>query len=195
MCQNKDRCSLLRSLHPTCVPYMSGNKITLRGWVWPLRCLWLKCRRQLHIKNRCASWWNIIRSMGGQRSSLHSIWGWTEEVRQVASEIPLEGTSELWKWCGNNRGQSTAYVPCVREHQRSSQYGWRLRCLGMQYEMNWTERNLNATLVSVMIRLKAMGSHPRFIVRGAAWWEMCSQRVLSVECRMTLAGEWLEAGD
>lgn len=46
-----------------------------------IKLLAFQCRRQLHIKNGRASWWNITRSVGGQRSSLHSFWREMEEVR------------------------------------------------------------------------------------------------------------------
>jgi len=55
---------LLRSSHkycslsqetwiPPCVHCMLGNKMKLRGCVWPLSCLQFKCRGQLHIRNVC----------------------------------------------------------------------------------------------------------------------------------------------
>ena len=105
MCQNKACCSLLRSLHPTRVPYVSGNIRTLRRGAWPCRRSWFKTRRQLTLRTEVP--------LGGMSSGLRegraqpSLFPGVDGRSKVRSlgDTP-GGPPELWTRHANSRGKA-----------------------------------------------------------------------------------------
>ena len=110
MCQNKACCSLLRSLHPTRVPYVSGNIRTLRRGAWPCRRSRFKTRRQLTLRTEVP--------LGGMSSSLRegraqpSLFPGVDGRSKVRSlgDTP-GGPPELWTRRANSSGKAAGARP------------------------------------------------------------------------------------